>query len=73
MLGEIIGWYKTMITNEYIREVKLGNLPPFDKHIWQRNYYEHVIRNKADLEETKNYIRNNPKSFMLTYSKFTKD
>jgi REP element-mobilizing transposase RayT len=28
--------------------------------IWQRNYYENIIRNELDLEHTQNYIRNNP-------------
>jgi putative transposase len=28
--------------------------------VWQRNYYEHVIRNEADLEEICEYIANNP-------------
>jgi REP element-mobilizing transposase RayT len=27
--------------------------------VWPRNYYEHVIRNETDLEETREYIRNN--------------
>ncbi|KPK91109.1 MAG: hypothetical protein AMJ94_07845 [Deltaproteobacteria bacterium SM23_61] len=28
--------------------------------VWQRNYYEHVIRNEIDLQETREYIQNNP-------------
>jgi REP element-mobilizing transposase RayT len=28
--------------------------------IWQRNYYEHILRNQADLENTTNYICANP-------------
>ncbi len=28
--------------------------------VWQRGYYEHVIRNEIDLEETRLYIENNP-------------
>ncbi len=28
--------------------------------IWQRNYYEHVIRNEDDLNEIREYIVNNP-------------
>lgn len=30
------------------------------KGIWQSGYYDHVIRNDYDLEETRQYIRNNP-------------
>ena len=28
--------------------------------IWQRNYYEHIIRNKKEYIETIRYIQNNP-------------
>ncbi len=42
---EMIQWFKTQTTNEYIRGVKNNMFPPFDKHIWQRGYYEHIIRN----------------------------
>jgi REP element-mobilizing transposase RayT len=31
-----------------------------DRPIWQRNYYEHVIRNDADLNRIREYIFNNP-------------
>jgi putative transposase len=28
--------------------------------IWQRGYYEHIIRNEVDLNATREYIQNNP-------------
>ncbi len=28
--------------------------------VWQRNYYEHVVRNEDDLHEIREYIVNNP-------------
>jgi REP element-mobilizing transposase RayT len=28
--------------------------------VWQRNYYEHVIRNDADLQRLRDYIAGNP-------------
>ena len=28
--------------------------------VWQRNYWEHVIRNEKSLENIRNYIMNNP-------------
>ena len=30
------------------------------KNIWQRNFYEHIIRNEKDLNCTREYIVNNP-------------
>jgi putative transposase len=31
--------------------------------VWQRNYYEHIIRNDPSLQTIKAYIRNNPQSW----------
>ena len=59
-LPEIIKWFKTQTTNDYINSVKSGLFPPFEKHIWQRNYFEHIIRNNQDLHETRKYIAENP-------------
>ena len=53
-------WYKTQVTNAYIRAVRAGEAAPYEKYLWQRNYYEHVIRNDADLADTRQYIENNP-------------
>ena len=54
-LGAIIRGYKSAVTN---RINKLRYTP--GTHIWQRNYYEHILRNSADLEAIASYIRANP-------------
>jgi len=59
-LGEIVQWFKTMTTNEYIRGVKQNGWTPFPGKLWQRNYYEHIIRNENDLNRIREYIFNNP-------------
>lgn len=56
----IIQWFKTMTTNEYIRGVKFSNWPPFDRRLWQRNYYEHIIQNEKELFQIYEYIDLNP-------------
>ena len=33
--------------------------------VWQRNYYEHVIRNERELASIREYIRNNPLQWAL--------
>jgi len=30
------------------------------QHVWQRNYYEHIIRNDDDLNRIRKYILDNP-------------
>ena len=58
-LGEILKWFKSQTTNEYIRNVKRGLLPKFEKRIWQRNYYEHIIRTESELQSIQEYIQFN--------------
>ncbi len=53
-------WFKTMSTNEYIRNVNNNNWTPFNKKLWQRNYYEHIIRNEKSYLHISEYIRTNP-------------
>ncbi|MEJ2613832.1 MAG: hypothetical protein P8Z35_02650 [Ignavibacteriaceae bacterium] len=54
-LGAIIGQFKSVVTK---RINKINNTP--GNSIWQRNYYEHILRNETDLFYTRNYIKNNP-------------
>ena len=59
-LREIVRWFKTMTTNEYIRNAKENGWIAFDKRLWQRNYYEHIIRDEESLREIREYIVANP-------------
>jgi len=34
------------------------------KKIWQRNYYEHIIRNQFELEKIANYIVSDPQNWL---------
>ena len=52
-LGSIIGQFKSIVTKQ-IRKMGLRNFK------WQRNYYEHVIRDEHDLNKIREYIINNP-------------
>ena len=49
-----------MTTNEYIKGVKNKIYPPFNKKVWQRNYYDRIIRNEQEYEKIYEYIENNP-------------
>lgn len=59
-LGIIIKRLKTMTTHQYIEGIHTYNWPSFNGRIWQRNYYEHIVRNDMDLERIRKYIHNNP-------------
>ena len=59
-LHAVVQWFKTMTTNEYIRGVKTLGWQPFDKKLWQRNYWEHIIRNDQSYHQIADYIITNP-------------
>ncbi len=59
-LRKIVQWYKTMTTNEYIKNVKINGWQPFNKKLWQRNYYDHIVRNEFEVNSIREYIINNP-------------
>ncbi|WP_081981754.1 transposase [Alistipes sp. ZOR0009] len=59
-LPTVVGWFKTMTTNAYIRGVKNDGWKPFYGKLWQRNYYEHIIRNEKSYHNISEYIVNNP-------------
>jgi putative transposase len=55
LLSKMVGYFKM---NSAKRINDLRGTP--GQPVWQRNYYEHVIRNEVDLEEIREYIQNNP-------------
>ena len=59
-IGDIIGAFKSLTTVEYIKMVKNNQLPSFDKQVWQRNYYENIIRNEKAYLKVMEYIKDNP-------------
>ncbi|SDS17575.1 hypothetical protein SAMN05216503_2217 [Polaribacter sp. KT25b] len=59
-LHVVVQWFKTMTTNEYIRNVKTNNWQRFNGKLWQRNYWEHIIRNEKSYQNISEYIMNNP-------------
>jgi REP-associated tyrosine transposase len=59
-LGNIVGAWKSLATDEYIRGVRQHEWIPFERRLWQRNYWERIVRNEDDLNRTREYIINNP-------------
>ena len=55
-LGRLIGAFKTVSTKK-INIVRNTT----GCRIWQRDFYDHIIRNEDDLERIRWYIKNNPK------------
>jgi len=59
-LGEIVGAFKSITTHKYIQGVDEFAWPVFYKRLWQRNYYEHILRDQADYERIAGYILDTP-------------
>ena len=45
-LGDVVHRFKSLTTKRYIDGVKQRGWPPFPGKLWQRNYYEHIIRDE---------------------------
>jgi REP element-mobilizing transposase RayT len=65
-LGDVVGAFKSTSSVEWLRWVK-ANDPNRSAKLWQRNYYERVIRNEDELRLTREYIRNNPLKWRLDH------
>lgn len=59
-LSEVIRVFKSVTTTRYIAGVREHGWPRFDRHLWQPNYYDHIVRNDDDLETRRRYIEGNP-------------
>ena len=53
-LSEMIRGFKSMSARQINQGVYRG------RALWQRGYYEHIIRNEKDLQNTTDYIEANP-------------
>ena len=62
-VGDILDAFKSITTVEYIRGVKTLDWPRFDKKLWQRDYWEHIIRDEQSYLKISEYIINNPKNW----------
>ncbi len=55
-LSTIIGSFKSSVTKNIRKNSNIYN-------VWQRNYYEHIIRNENELEKIRYYININPEKW----------
>ena len=58
-LSDLVQRFKSWTTRQYF-DMRPSSLVG---RLWQRNYFEHVIRNDGDLDRVREYIRNNPKNW----------
>ena len=60
LIPKIVGWFK-MNTAKQVNQMRgTAGIP-----VWQRNYWEHVVRNEESLERIREYITTNPSRWHL--------
>ena len=67
-LPNIMRWFKSITTNHYIHGVKELGWGPFNRTLWQRNYFDHVIRTPKELQNIVDYIKGNPYRWAMKYN-----
>jgi len=58
IVGDIVGAYKSLVANGCLNICKSKNV--IMGKLWQRNYYEHIIRDEKSYQRIAEYIINNP-------------
>ncbi len=62
-ISDIVRSFKSKSTLEYIKAVEEKRALPFEKQLWQRSFYDHVIRNPDEYNEICKYIFENPQNW----------
>ena len=67
-LSKVIQWFKTMTTAEYFRGVRNQSWRRVNGRVWQRGFYDHVIRTEQDLHDIRAYVEGNSGALFERYS-----
>jgi REP element-mobilizing transposase RayT len=59
-LSAVMNRFKSWTTRIYAQGVSEAGWEPFDRRLWQRSYFDRVIRDDRTLEACRRYIRDNP-------------
>jgi len=69
-LAEVVKRYKTISAATYRNGVRNLGWQPYPGRLWQRNYYEHIIRDSEGLSRVREYITSNPQRWSLDRENF---
>ncbi|ABK98893.1 transposase [Pelobacter propionicus] len=59
-IGRLVGAFKTVSTKGINELCETAG-----RKLWQRNYWEHIVRNEPELNRIREYIHNNPAQWEL--------
>jgi len=63
-LGDVVRALKSLVAVEWLKHIR-ANGPEHSARVWQRNYYERVIRSEVELADVREYIGLNPLKWRL--------
>jgi REP element-mobilizing transposase RayT len=63
-LGDVVGAFKSLVFKVYLAWIKIND-PSRQAKFWQRNYYEHIVRNEHELNAIRQYIIDNPRNWKM--------
>jgi len=64
-LSDVVHWFKSFTTARYRHGVEQKEWEDQGPRLWQRNYFERIIRNDNELFGIREYIVNNPRSWEM--------
>ncbi|HSO72502.1 MAG TPA: hypothetical protein VLR91_07635 [Thermodesulfobacteriota bacterium] len=62
-LPDVVHRFKTMTTKTYVDGVKQSGWPAFPGKLWQRNYYERIVRDADEMVRLQQYVLDNPQKW----------
>lgn len=57
---QIVQRFKSLTTRRYVVGVCKRKWKPFSVRLWQRNYYDRIVRDETEMNGIREYILNNP-------------
>jgi len=64
-LGEIVGAFKSLSARKWIKYIESNNILDKSVKLWQRSFYDHVMRDENELYQIRKYILENPLKWHL--------
>jgi REP element-mobilizing transposase RayT len=59
-VGEAVRWFKASVVEGWRIGVRDQGWPRYDRHLWQRDYHDRILRTERELETRRRYIEGNP-------------
>jgi len=59
-LSEIVRWFKSETMRAYSDGVRRLGWPRFEGRLWQRGFYDRILRDEDELFHARTYIHRNP-------------